>query len=534
MPPDQAAEALQRTNFTAIDTGIVVVYLALSLVIGLMVKKYARNMTAYIGADRKVGTWLGIATMLGTEMGLVTVMFSAQKGFTGGFAAFHIALIAGVATLLVGLTGFIVVPLRRAKVLTIPEYYQKRFDRKTRVLGGIVLAFAGILNMGLFLKVGSTFIVGVTGLSETGFALQIVMAALLILVLAYTTMGGMISVILTDYVQFVVLSVGILIATFLAINQLGWTQMFATVGDVMGEKGFNPVAADSKFGWSYVFWMFITAGLVGSAVWPTAVSRALTMESTRAVKRQYIWSSISFTVRFMIPYFWGIAAFVYIMASPDGADLKALFFPDGPGSLSQEHSLIAMPVYLGRLLPPVLIGIITAAMIAAFMSTHDSYFLCWSSVITQDVVAPLRREPLSEKARVKLTRFIILAIGIYVYIWGLTYKGGEDIWDYMAVSGAIYFNGALAVLIGGLYWKRASSAGAFAALLAGVTAIFGLSPVQRLVGLQFRDASGEWVARMTGAQVGLISVGLALGSMVLFSLLFPDKKNTSTEASASS
>lgn len=521
----QVAEALSRTNFTWIDTVIVIAYLSVSLLIGVFVRKYATNMTAYIGAGRKVGTWLGVATMLGTEMGLITVMYSAQKGFTGGFAAFHIALIAGVGTLLIALTGFIVVPLREAKVLTIPEYYEKRFDRKTRVLGGVLLAFAGILNMGLFLKVGSMFIVGATGLSDQGWALPAVMVALLTLVLVYTTFGGMISVILTDYVQFVVLSFGVLLVTGIAITKLGWDNIFTTIQTSMGDAGFNPLAEGSDFGIWYVLWMFVSAGLIGSAIWPTAVSRALTMESTAAVKRQYLWSSVSFTVRFMIPYFLGISAYVYIMASPEGADLKNLFFPPEGSDAEPFNNLYALPVFLGRLVPTVLLGIITAAMIAAFMSTHDSYFLCWSSVITQDVVAPLRKNGLTEAARIRLTRIVVVLIGGYVLYWGLFYEGKDDIWDYMAVSGAIYFNGAIGVLVGGIYWKRASSAGAMAALLAGFTAILGLGPVQQLVGLQRQDpVTGEWIQLMTGAQVGLASVAAALVAMVVFSLVIPDQK----------
>ncbi|MFT5469856.1 MAG: SSS family solute:Na+ symporter [Verrucomicrobiales bacterium] len=527
----EAAEALSRTSFSMIDAIIVAVYLAISVLIGVFVCKYATNMTSYIGAGRNVGTWLGVATMLGTEMGLITVMYSAQKGFTGGFAAFHIALIAGAGTLMVALTGFVVVPLRKAKVLTIPEFYGKRFGRKTRILGGVLLAFGGILNMGLFLKVGSMFIVGVTGLSDQGWALPAVMVGLLVLVLVYTTFGGMISVILTDYVQFVVLSIGTLVVTFIAINKLGWNQIFETVQSTMGDAGFNPVAEGSEFGPWYVVWMFISAGLVGSAVWPTAVSRALTMESTKALKRQYLWSSISFTVRFMIPNFLGICAVVYIMSAPEGADLKALFFPPEGSDGEAFDNLYAMPVFLGRLVPPVLLGIITAAMIAAFMSTHDSYFLCWSSVITQDVIAPLRHGNLSQKARINLTRIIIVLIGGYVLYWGLFYTGEDDIWDYMAVSGAIYFNGAIVVLAGGIYWKKSSSAGAVAALLAGFTAILGLGPVQQLLGLQYqKPGSDEWIQRVTGAQVGVASVSVALLAMVIFSFLMPDKPGSKSEA----
>ena len=520
---DAAQEAFSQTNFGTIDTVIVVVYLLISLGIGLMVKRYAGSMLNYIGAGRKIGPWLGVATMTGTELGLVTVMYSAQKGFSGGFAAFHMAVIAGVATLFVGLTGFIVGPLRRLEVLTIPEFYEKRFNKQIRVLGGILLVLAGVLNMGLFLKVGSMFIVGVTGMASEGEALKWVMVGLLVLVLIYTTLGGMISVVLTDYVQFVVLSFGLLAATGVAIWKLGWTNIFETVHATLGEGGFDPTVADSGFGWEYVFWMVITAGFVGSAVWPTAVSRALAMESEKAVRKQYCWSSISFTVRFMLPYFWGICALVFIAATPAGDDLKNLFFPEA--GEPEVSNLYAMPIVMGRILPPVLIGIITAGMIAAFMSTHDSYFLTWSSVITQDIVAPLRKKEFSTKSRVKLTRILIVLMGGYVLYWSVFYKGREDIWDYMAVTGGIYFTGAFVVLMLGAYWKKTSSLGALLGLCSGLLMLFGLEPVQKAVGLKFQnEQTGEWQEIMTSPQIGLITVGIALAVTIIGSLVSPNRK----------
>ena len=117
---NEFTEALSRTNFSAFDWVIVVLYLSISVVIGLFVKKYVRNMTTYLGAGRAIGTWLGVATITGTEMGLVTVMYNSQKGYNAGFAAFHIALAAVIVTFIVGFTGFIVCRLRELKVLTIP------------------------------------------------------------------------------------------------------------------------------------------------------------------------------------------------------------------------------------------------------------------------------------------------------------------------------------------------------------------------------------------------------------------------------
>lgn len=520
---DEAArQALSQTNFGTIDTVIVVVYLLVSLGIGLMVKRYAGSMENYIGAGRKVGTWLGVATMTGTELGLVTVMYNAQKGFTGGFAAFHIGVIAGVGTLFVGMTGFIVGPLRRMEVLTIPEFYEKRFNKNIRILGGVLLVLAGVLNMGLFLKVGSMFVVGVTGLSSEGNALTWVMIALLLLVLIYTTLGGMISVILTDYVQFVVLSIGLLSATVLAVSRLGWSNIFNGVQEQLGAAGFDPTLEGSGFGWSYIFWMVVTTGFVGSAVWPTAVARALAMESEQAVRRQYCWSSLSFAARFVIPIFWGICTLVFITTTPGGADLKELFLSE-PGSKPALDNLYAMPVFMGRLLPPVFIGIVTAGMIAAFMSTHDSYFLTWSSVITQDIVAPLRKTHFSTESRVRLTRILIVLMGGYVLYWGLFYTGGQDIWDYMAVTGGIYFTGAFVVLMMGIYWKGTSSFGALLGLLSGLLMLLALEPIQIAVGLKYQSAAGVWVERLTSPQIGLITVAIAMASTVLGSLIRPDQ-----------
>ena len=407
--------AARQSNFTGLDWGIVVVYLLLSVGVAFFVKRYAGNMTNFVGAGRAVGPWLGIATLTGTEMGLITVMYSAQKGFTGGFAAFHIGIIAGVVAFIIGVTGFIIVRLREHKVLTIPEFYEKRFGRRTRILGGIMLAFGGLLNMGLFLKVGAMFIVGITGMDPDGNSLKMVMVGLLLLVLVYTVIGGMISVVITDYIQFVILSVGILVTAGYAITAVGWETIFDTVDTHFREdSGYNPVSSESSFGLEYVVWMGFL-GIVNCALWPTAVARALAMESTAAVRKQFTWSSVSFAIRMIIPNLLGICAFVYVMTK--APDLNQLFNEDG------VNNIYAMPIFLGRILPTVIVGLLTAAMIAAFMSTHDGYLLCWSTVITQDIIAPLFKGHLDNPTRVRITRILIILIGLYIMFWGLMLDG---------------------------------------------------------------------------------------------------------------
>jgi len=494
-----------ESNFALIDWCIVIGYLIIIVAVGVYIKRYISNVTDFIVAGRGLKTFLAVATMIGTELGLVTVMYSSQKGFTGGFAAFHIALAAAIVTLVVGLTGFIVVPLRRMKVMTIPEFYERRFGHGVRILGGIILAFSGILNMGMFLKAGSIFVMGITGMTED-IHLKIIMTVLLGMVLLYTALGGMVSVVVLDYIQFVVLSFSLLATTLLSIRYLGWNNIIETVSRLKGEAGFNPFHSEG-FGTPYVVWMFFL-GLVSCAVWQTAVIRACSADSTRTVKRLYTFASVGFLIRFLIPYFFGICAFVYISQHES---LKSIFIPDG-GSVDSQVTLIAMPVFLSQIIPAGLIGIISAGMLAAFMSTHDSYLLCWSSVLTQDVVAPWFKKGLSSETRLLLTRIFIVAIGIFILVWGLWYDLGQDLWDYMAISGAIYFTGAIALLVFGIYWKRASKVGAYLALICGFGAITGLKPVQTLLGI---DLSSE--------VVGLTVIALAIAVMVAGSLLFPDR-----------
>ena len=392
------------------------------------------------------------------------------------------------------------------------EFYERRFGRGVRILGGLLLALSGILNMGMFLKAGSIFVVEVTGLEET--TIKWVMTALLSLVLFYTILGGMISIVLTDYVQFVVLSFGLIVTTLFAIQELGWEHIVSGVEKLKGVGGFDPIASEA-FGLDYVVWM-IFLGLVSCAIWQTAVMRACSARSVEDVKRIYAWSSIGFLIRFLVPNFLGLCALVYFA---DHAEL----FPEG---LEGEggNGLQAMPRFLGILLPSGLLGLVAAGMLAAFMSTHDSYLLCWSSVLTQDVIAPLRGNRMSTASRLNLTRLLIFAIGIFLLIWSLWYELRQDLWDYMAITGAIYFTGAFALLVAGLYWKKASRTGAYLALVVGLSAVLGLKPIQDAIqGLL--DVELEWDAEI----IGISTVAASSLVMVLGSLAFPDRRGPGAE-----
>ncbi|MFC1564957.1 sodium:solute symporter [candidate division KSB1 bacterium] len=492
------------TNFGTIDWVIVCVYICIPVVIGIMVRKYINQLSDFIVAGRSLRLFIAIATMTGTELGLVTVMYNAELGFLHGYSAFHVALIEGVCILAIGITGFIVYKLREMKVMTIPEFYEKRFGRKTRIVGGTILTLGGILNMGLFLQAGARFMMGVTGYSNPA-GLKLFMSAMLIMVLVYTVLGGMVSVVINDFLQFIVLSFGMLIGCYFIIDKIGWSTLFEIPSGADAGAWLSPLAEGSGFGPVYVIFMVVLS-LSAGALWQSGTLRALSAKSPKIAQQLYFWSSISYMARRVIPMFWGIAAFVFVSQIPNM--LEAFQGPDA------INSQFGMPIFIAKVIPSGFLGILAAGMFAAFMSTHDSYLLSWSSVITQDIVAPLKKEKLTDSKRLLVTRICIVCIGIFLLVWGLWFEAPVSLWNYMAVTGTIYLAGAFTVVVAGLYWKKASSTGAMIALLAGLLAILGIGPW----------TSGENVAwYMSDKFIGIMTFIIAFIGMIAGSLLFPDK-----------
>jgi SSS family solute:Na+ symporter len=153
-------------------------------------------------------------------------MYTAQAGYKYGFAGATPGILQFAAMLLIGLTGFCVKPLRDAGVTTIPELFEKRFGPRVRWAAGLVIVLGGLLNMGLYLRLGGEFLVIATGFDVRW--LGVTMTILLVLVATYTILGGMLSVLVTDFLQFVVMSAGLLVVTVLILKHVGWSALAGT------------------------------------------------------------------------------------------------------------------------------------------------------------------------------------------------------------------------------------------------------------------------------------------------------------------
>src|SRR5689334_22950436 len=207
----------------ALDGSIVGTYLLITMIAGIMVRKYVSKVDHFLVAGREMSVYLGIASLAATEFGIITCMYTAQNGYKYGFAGATPGLIQAIAMFAIGATGFCIKPLRDSGVVTIPELFERRYGPRIRWLSGVVIALGGLLNMGVFLRVGGDFLVLVVGFDPK--YLEITMTVLLVAVCVYTILGGMLSVLVTDFLQFIVMSAGMLAVTYLILYKIGWSTL---------------------------------------------------------------------------------------------------------------------------------------------------------------------------------------------------------------------------------------------------------------------------------------------------------------------
>jgi SSS family solute:Na+ symporter len=477
-------------NFSWIDWAIVAVYLVCTVAAGIWVRRYVEDLGGYLVAGRRVRLALGVATLVATEIGTVTFVYLAELGYVAGFSCFVIGLLAAAAYMLVGRTGFIVSALREQNVMTIPEYYERRYGRRVRLLGGTILFLGGVLNMGIFLKFDGIFLSEVMGFGPQ--AVAVIMSVMMIVVVAYTVSGGMFSVVVTDFVQFIILAFGMLVATVAALNTTPPAVLATAVSRHLGETGFDPLA-NPRFGWPFIVWIFVSS-VAAAALWQPGVSKALSSESPDIARKVFFYTGLTFAGRAMIPMLWGVAALAYF----------------GPGL----PTLSVMPRLLGEIVPSGLLGLLVAGMLAASMSTYSAYMLAWSSVFARDVVGCLSGNDLSEAATIRVTRYATAAIAIFLLTFGLWYQVPDTAFQYLYISGAMYTAGALSVVAAGLYWRRATTRGACVALVCGAAAPLGFLLLERM-----REQLPTWLKFVAEVNVaGLLSFGLAAAGMVVGSL----------------
>ena len=413
-----------------------------------------------------------------------------------------------------------------------------------RWLAGLVVVLGGLLNMGIFLRLGGEFLVHATGLNPA--YLKAAMLGLLAIAIFYTVVGGMVAVVVTNYLQFLVLGVGMLTISTLVLWQTPWTRLtkeitlayHAGVAYRQNEDGAEKSAQDR---------VAIAAKSDGPEAAdalrdePATTERrgfaARRQETGRAVRpcrhgRHRAASADDGksgqpcgTTRGR-PGLAPLAGPVHVYR---GGDLADGGFPRAKrqGRRHQQTNLptqhvpshqflsccrrcgrsartcssarpagcprasapaTATPEYLARLLPTGIIGVVIAGMLAAEMSTDSSYILTWATVIYNDLIMPCFRRPLTEKAKLSIIRTLIVMIGVFLVFYGLVYELPGTAFDYLAVTGTICVASMFALLMGSVYMPWTNWVGASAAIVLGAAGPLSFVVVNAVVDAPHRIA----------------------------------------------
>ena len=123
---------------------------------------------------------------------------------------------------------------------------------------------------------------------------------------------------------------------------------------------------------------------------------------------------------------------------------------------------------MSKVLPVGVLGLLCAVMFAAFISTHDTYLHSWASIFIQDVVLPLRKKPLTPAQHIRYLRWSLFGVGLFIFLFSYYLIQKVDIMQFFILSGNIFLGAAGSIVIGGLYWKRGTTAAAWTSIIVGL------------------------------------------------------------------
>ncbi len=473
----------------SIDWSIVLGLFLMVIVVALWARRYNRSVADFMVANRCAGRYvLAVANGMGW-FGAVTIVGYWERNYEAGFAPIWWGLLGGGVMLVIRMSGFVVYRFRETRAMTLAQFFQLRYSRAFRIFAGFVCFGGGLINFGIFPSIGARFFVYFCELPEKfqlgGFelfgaavpavALQtepVIMLGLLLTAVTCTLMGGQIAVMLTDFFQgiFTYLTVVVILA-FLFLT-FGWDQ----IGEALktappGQSLVNPF--DTTKLPDFTLWFFliqITLHAYGTMGWQGTQgynSAARTPHEQRMANVLGAWRIMTTGALLLF----GPIVVYTIMHHPNLFQNIATNVQASLDTIGNENirTQMTVPIALTMILPIGLKGMLVAMVLAAFISTHDTYLHSWGTMFIQDVVMPWRKKPFSPRRHMLLLRISVVCVAIYAFFFSLLWDPAQKLQLFFSITGAIFLGGAGAVIIGGLYWRRGRTLGAWGAMITSCT-----------------------------------------------------------------
>ncbi|MBX5462156.1 MAG: sodium:solute symporter [Steroidobacteraceae bacterium] len=434
------------------DVLVIALYMVAMIAIGFVAKRRANTESDYLVAGRRLGPLLYAGTMGALVMGggatLGGIGLGYQHGLAGTWLVFSMA--TGVALISLALAPLI----NRLRVYTVSQMLELRYGGQHALISGIVM-----LGYTLMIAVTSTIAYGAifSVLFDIGKVPAILIGSSVVIL--YSALGGMWSITLTDFVQFVIKTVSIFVILLpLALWRAG---------------GFDGLAANlpadafsfTKIGGASIFTyivLYVPTMVIGQDLW----QRVFTARSDRVAR----WAGVGAAA---YCFLYGLAGALIGMAAK-------VLLPD----ISARDQVYTQVVR--HVLPEGLSGLVVAGALAAIMSTSSGALIATATVAKEDILRAFRRRPHADAAsgappgtpapaaaqldEVSSSRKLVVIFGVVMA--GIA-CALQDVVAALTIASDILVGGLLVAVIGGMVWKRATAFGALASIVAGTVVTLG-------------------------------------------------------------
>jgi solute:Na+ symporter, SSS family len=447
--------------------------------IAFKTKKYVKGISGFLAADRCAGRYLLTLADGMASVGAIGFIALFQQNYEAGFGGNWWGGLMGVALMFVSISGFIVYRFRETRAMTMAQFFEMRYSRKFRIFAGILSYTAGIINYGIFPAVTARFIIYFCdiplkivelGPLDVNITLGIVMFILLATALLITFRGGQIAIMVTDFLQAQYVNIVFLLILCFLFFQFGWGDSIDVLRKSApeGKSMINPFAQEDVQDFNMWFFFLSVFNVIYSwMAWQGNQGYNCSARNPHEAKMAKVLSIWRYGVTWVVVSLIPIGAYV-VMHSPEyhheAANVnQALAELQEPGVENQ----LLVPFAIKEVLPIGFFGLFVGAILAAAISTDDTYLHSWGSILVQDIIVPIRGKPLKKDKHIKYLRRSIVGVAVFVWFWSMLFPLKDYIFMYWAITGSIYVGGAGSAIIGGFYWKRGTTAGAWAAMITG-------------------------------------------------------------------
>lgn len=423
----------------------IVVYLLISIAIGLYAARRVHNTADYAVAGRSLPLAVVIATTFATWFGSETVLGVPAKFVQNGIGSVvEDPFGASMCLVFVGL--FFAYKLYQRNLITIGDYYRQRFGRGVEVFCSLVIMVsylgwvaAQITALGLVFNLITQGTVSI--------AQGMVIGTLIVLV--YTLYGGMWSVAMTDFIQMIVIALGLIVIAWYAAGLAGGADKVLDYAVKNGKLQFFPTGGFKE-------WLFFSAAamtmMLGSIPQQDVFARVMSSKDAKTAVRGPVIGGILYFLFALIPMFVVMAA--------------VIIMPEATTTLLKDDPQKVLPTLVMQKMPLLLQIAFFGALLSAIMSTASATLLAPSTTFVENILRNIK-PGMSDAATLKAMRISVVVFTAAVLTYAINMQG-TPIYDLVSGAYQITLVGAFVPLVFGLYWYRATTQGAVLSIVLGI------------------------------------------------------------------